>query len=110
MKAASTSTRLATGAAPSIPRTRVTEKREAPLLTVASVLPSGATVSPKGLGASTPISRPTGVTSRPLGSTAASKPSMDTDRLAGRSPAGARKRRNLDDGAGPSEPPEDEGG
>src|SRR5262245_40586151 len=66
-----------------------TENGPTPLFTVASIVPSGASARPNGFGALTATSRPAGVTRRPLGSTAASKPSMLICRVAGRSPAGA---------------------
>ena len=46
-------------------------------------------MSSKGLGASALTSTPAGVTSRPLGSTAARTPSTHASRVVGRSPAGA---------------------
>ena len=54
------------------PVIRLTENGRTPLLTVASVFPSGLSDMPKGFGAPTAASTPTGVTSFPFGRTAAS--------------------------------------
>src|SRR5262245_27210996 len=70
----------------------VTEKRDAPLLIVARVLPSTDRARPKGLGASIFPSAPTGVRSRPLGKTAPLYPSMLISLRVGKSPAGALKK------------------
>jgi hypothetical protein len=60
----------------------------APLLSVASILPSGDNASPNGFGAWTLTSIPAGVTRRPFGRTAARTPSITVLVVAGRSPAG----------------------
>src|SRR5262249_61393024 len=71
---------------------RDTENGPTPLLMVASIVPLAATARPNGFGALTATSRPAGVISRPFGSTAPSYPAMGICRVAGRFPAGARKR------------------
>lgn len=71
MKVAFTSTRVTAGVLPWMLRINEMENCDAPLLIVASVIPSGESASPYGLGASSMTSVPTGVTSRPLGRMAA---------------------------------------
>src|SRR5262245_28810166 len=93
MKLALRLIRLATGAADWICETSVSENGEAPLLTVASIAPSGERARPNGFGACTLTSTPAGVTRRPFGRTAASRPLMVVCAAAGRLPAGAEKRR-----------------
>ena len=67
---------MTVGLAPRGLRISVTEKREAPLLIVASVCSSGETARPNGLGAPTLTSRPAGVTKRPFGRIAPERPSI----------------------------------
>ena len=76
MNVASSGTKVVVGVAVRRPRTSVTEKREAPLLIVAAVWPSGDSARPNGLGAPTLTSVPAGVTKRPFGRIAPERPSM----------------------------------
>src|SRR5262245_40455961 len=102
MKVEFNGTTATTGRAARASRISVTEKLDAPLLMVASVVPSGDNASPNGFGAPTSISTPAGVRTRPLGRIAAGRPSMVVAVVAGRSPAGARKRKNSDGAPAPA--------
>src|SRR5262245_23726620 len=93
MKLAFTSIRRTRGAALARSVIRVSENGPAPLLSVASILPFGASAMPKGFGACTFTSTPAGVKSRPFGSTATLTPSITVLVVAGLLPAGAEKRR-----------------
>src|SRR5215467_13534758 len=78
-------------------RMSVMENGPTPQFTEARVLPSGARARPYGFGAPTLTSIPTGVTSRPLGSTAASTPLAGKPLcLAGAVPAGALNPRRAE--------------
>src|SRR5262245_8472460 len=96
MKLALTSIRLTIGVGLSSWVIKVREKGPAPLLSVASILPSGDKARPKGLGALTFTSVPVGVSNRPFGKIAALRPSMMVSVVAGRSPAGAEKVRKFE--------------
>src|ERR1051325_1277507 len=96
MNVASRSTRVGVGAAALRLVTRVTEKREAPLLMVAAVFPSDDSARPKGFGAPTTTSVPAGDTNWPFGRMAPGLPSSIVDCAVGRSPAGARSATNPD--------------
>src|SRR5262249_4983283 len=93
MKLALTSIRLTVGVGVCNWVIKVRENGPAPLLRVASILPSGDTARPKGLGACTFTSTPAGVSNRPFGSIAPSRPLMVVLVVAGCSPAGAEKVR-----------------
>src|SRR5262249_25534798 len=73
--------------------TSVSENGPAPLLSVASIVPSGDSARPNGFGACTFTSVPAGVTSRPFGRIAAWTPSTIVSAVAGPSPAGAENLR-----------------
>src|SRR5215831_4148169 len=70
---------------------KVIENGPMPLLTVASVFPSGESAIPYGLGAIVLSSAPTGLMKRPFGKTAPVIPPTMIVRLAGMLPAGALK-------------------
>src|SRR5438445_8094812 len=104
MNVALMGTSAGAGLALRAPRISVTENVAAPLLMVASVCSSGETARPNGFGAPTSTSTPAGVTKRPLGRIAPERPSTVVDSAVGRSPAGARKRRNPERAAADSAP------
>src|SRR5262245_28955060 len=91
IKLAFTSIRLTAGAALLNWVISVNENGAAPLLSVASIIPSGDNARPNGFGACTFTSVPAGVTRRPFGSTAAFIPLITVLVVAGRLPAGAEK-------------------
>ena len=89
MKVASSITGVTVGLALRGLRISVTEKREAPLLIVASVCSSGETASPNGLGAPTLTSRPGGRDEAAVRQDRA-RASVDRRRERGRPIAGGR--------------------
>ena len=93
MKVALTSIRLTAGTRLFSCVTSVRENGPAPLLSVASIRPSGDNAMPNGFGACTFTSTPAGVSSRPFGRIATRTPSRTVSVVAGRLPAGAEKFR-----------------